>query len=256
MSEVRAKVEIETEIAKCCDQESTRYSLSALQLVPATDTEIYVTATNGRILAVNRCEGMTLGEQLIPGELVAKAPKGQAKRVEANGRLEVTTGRGAKLKTVIGAAEVEGRFPMVAEVFPKIDSAEGWRTLTIRPAELIKLMGACSSFDQITLLIPPPRVPLAESKDDDVSQVDQAMPVWGDKGFGLVMPCTGDGKLVRRKDENGAEVVKSNAEIELEQFSKRAAEFTAAARAARAAKNEADKLAEQMKQRAQTIGRA
>ncbi len=153
---------------------------------------VYVTATDGHVLAVRKVEGEGFDEPvLVPAELLQTRKNGD-KIIHKNGRLESVFGSRI-------ADPIEATFPPCVDILPEV--GEKYRAIGLNAKLLWNLARAiCDPVNEthIVLLIPPD-----PHKSIPVLAMDP-----GD-GFGVIMPVRVDGEPTvdwekRRADYTGA----------------------------------------------------
>jgi hypothetical protein len=191
MSDVTTHVRFETKFAKAVDVESTRYALSAAEVIPAGDGKtVYASATDSRQLSVVRCKGETDRRVLIPGAMLPNRKPTTRKpfTVSKNGRWETSDGK-------FTDRETEGRFPRVCDVIPEV-STETHISLTLDVRYLSKIADATGATS-LTMLVP---LPVENTYDKTapkhcVTRTVCVLPNSCDgdhaDGFGVIMPLTG-----------------------------------------------------------------
>lgn len=162
MSTITAKLELPRDVLQATDTESTRYSLSAVQVEPASGgAGTRLVATNGRIMAVRETRGEAETPVLIPREAFGqKAPKKRERRVaELNGKWR--SGNQGTHLTELDVPEdacethamPEGRFPKWRDVIPHF--GDDCVIFAVNTELLAKLATAIGSADGcVTLCIP------------------------------------------------------------------------------------------------------
>ena len=96
---------VRTRLDLASDTESSRYALSAIQVVPSDeDGKVWLTATDGRILAAVQTEGVVNQRRLMPIAVVktTKSQRSQGLTVERNGRWEAATRNRTGVKIAVG----------------------------------------------------------------------------------------------------------------------------------------------------------
>ncbi|MCC7425234.1 MAG: hypothetical protein IT428_33605 [Planctomycetaceae bacterium] len=180
MSEIRAEVTIDRPLAQCTDQESTRYALSAVQIVPSSEKgKVWAAACDSRILALTKQEGRTDGPHLLPGQFAK--PNGKGKTFASlNGQWTVS-GKNAKGipdgKPARLAPETEGRFPRTEDVVPECNGGD--MVIGIDAALLANLATAIGDNGKVELIIRGP---------------NDAIAVMGTHGIGVAMPVSVNGQ--------------------------------------------------------------
>lgn len=206
-SPISVRVNSFNRISECTDQTSTRWSMTAVQLIPVCEQtevkvgidntgkpttelqptpEVYAVATDGRQLAITKLDGLATESQLCPASLLEPHKPRERKTLELNGQWKSST---VSLKDQntreVSSQMVEGRFPPVESVLPDITS--DYVSVTIDVEILRQLVSAINQTDKkddsskvITLLL----------SVDDEKEVCGPIGVVGNVGFGVIMPAT------------------------------------------------------------------
>ena len=182
----RAELTVKTKPQKCVDADATRYALGNLQAIPSTDNKTWLCATDGRKLAAVLVDGRTDETRLVPAKILSARHK--STKATLNGRWENDKGQHID-------KEPEGMFPKVRDVLPKI--VDGNYLQVSLDANFIHELKQALNTDNhgavLNLLIPKPE------KSD---HVDGAVYVVGERGIGVVMPCTHDKRSTPVKEYN------------------------------------------------------
>lgn len=169
-------------------KDTSRYAIRGVEVRPARfdgngkqDPDgVYLTATDGHVLAVKFADGETAEPIIVPGDLLPSRKAGD-KIMRDNGRL---------LSQYAGkyGEPVDGAFPPCADIFPVVNvnekGREGHRAIGLNARLLWNLARAiCDDGEEsITLLIPP-----TPTKPIPVLAADPG------HGFGVIMPVRVDG---------------------------------------------------------------
>lgn len=194
--ELKAEIHIKTRIDKVVDPESSRYALGCVQATPRSEGEVFLTATNGRSLVVLPAEGHVDQERLIPGEVLPKKKVGRlAHKVRLNGHWLSSDGR--------YSAEPEGRFPQTQDCFAEREHHEAdvndpavlWAGHSIQvsldPKLLLEMAEAMNESDRVLTLF---------LRANKAGVVEHSINVLGEKGVGVLMPCSTDKRAGARWD--------------------------------------------------------
>lgn len=177
MSKVSHSVRFSSRFDRCCDSSSSRYALGGVHVRPASSGGAWLTATDGRVMAVAQsAESMAESETIVPMDLAAGATKSRAVSCTLNGRWENSKGK--------FGLPIEGRFPKCQDVLKGIDV--NGTLLSINAQLLANLAAALTEVgdDQaVTLIIGPDR-----DKDGHVSR---SVAVVGKLGIGMITPMPG-----------------------------------------------------------------
>lgn len=209
-SAITHAIRIETDLSAATDQESTRYALNNVQILPCPrdPDHVYAMACDSRILAIVQAEGKTDGNPVLMPAKHAKPKRGKgATYTSLNGEWRTSTtkrhtlpkGREidsaavAAMETVaVSAVNPEpGRFPNVAAVIP--DDLSGAVVVTLNATLLANLAAAINrpgaQMDNTLTLILRPAAPVVENGPREVTE---PVCVTGGAGFGLIMPVAGE----------------------------------------------------------------
>ena len=106
----KAAVRVVNKIAGCTDTASCRYALSTVRVNPMAGHEdaVWLTATDGRCMAVTPANGIAEEEHLMPSDLV-KTPGTKGVICHLNGHWRNDNGRWAD-------SDVDGRYPNTAKI--------------------------------------------------------------------------------------------------------------------------------------------
>lgn len=178
---VTHRIEINTRIADACE-ESTRYGTSHVQVTPRDENSAFLAATNSRILAVVQTSAECPVQAMMPAEIIPMPTARRNPTVCLNGRWENSKGQFAEINAA------PGRFPKCGDVIPDM---VGRNYLAVGlNAELLRTLQRAvnrTDADTITLFLPLPT-------DGEVAvmgyQVNDAIPVVGSEGLGVIMPVT------------------------------------------------------------------
>jgi len=177
---IHAEIKFSRRMDVVCETENTRYALAAVECRPAGKGEVFATATDTRCLAIARESGeMDSGEPiLVPASIVKPLPK---KEGNASAKLN---GRWERGKTM--ADRVEGKFPRVSEILPCVGN--DYLIVTLTPKLLAKLGQAIGSDElgAVSLIIEQPK---PDKNGKTPRTIEGPIPVVGDNGIGLIMPC-------------------------------------------------------------------
>jgi len=199
-TEIKTKFDATNKFKNIMDMESSRYALGSTHVMQTESADdVYLTATDGRIMAVNRVSGHTDETRLVPGSVMPTKLKGG--KVELNGKWMNDSGKYAD--------EIdEGRFPAMDQVLPVL-SAESHILLHLGADVLRNLCEAMvdnrDGSHNITLAIDTGDVDT--DKKDNYRHVSGAVTVIGQTGrFGVIMPLTrGDSGIPQRHAEQCAD---------------------------------------------------
>lgn len=218
-SPITHRIEINTRIADACDTESTRYAFGYVQVTPHDENSAFLAATNSRILAVVQASAECPTGAMMPAKIVPPPTGRKVPTVCLNGRWENSKGQFEEI------IEETGRFPKCGEVIPDMVGRK-YLALGLN-AELLRTLQRAvnrSDAETITLFLPIPT-------DADAArygyQVNDAIPVVGSEGLGVIMPVT-------IGDSGGTETA----------IKQRAAGYAAMRDAFRAARETAEKAAQ------------
>ena len=173
---------VRTRLDLASDTESSRYALSAIQVVPSDeDGKVWLTATDGRILAAVETEGEVDQRRLMPVAVVktTKSQRSQGLTVERNGRWEAATRNRTGVKIAVGD-DVKGRFPRCEEIIPEVRNATVLHLDGNLLHNLYLALGGENDQRGITLFVPP--------ADEKTGIVESAVAVLGEHGLGVIMP--------------------------------------------------------------------
>lgn len=206
-SPITVRVNSFNRISECTDQTATRWSMTAVQLIPVCErtevkvgidntgkpttelqpiAEVYAVATDGRQLAITKVDGLAVDSQLCPAALLEPHKPRERKTLELNGQWKASTEslKDQNTREVLSKL-VEGRFPPVESVLPDITS--DYVSVTLDVEILRTLVSAINLADKkddgsklVTLLLPV----------DDDKEVCGPVAVLGNIGFGVIMPAT------------------------------------------------------------------
>jgi hypothetical protein len=168
MSVVSHSVVPQTKIDACCDVKSTRYAMGAVEIIPSGNkSEVYCSATDGRVATVAVATGEAQGIALLPVKL---AKPGHT--VSLNGRWECN----GKVASV-----VEGRFPRLEECFPEVPACElsSYSVLVLKGHQLKVMADAIGCEGELTLFVPP---------NSEKGYVNRPIAARGTYGIGVIMP--------------------------------------------------------------------
>lgn len=208
-SPISVRITPTIKLLQCTDQESSRYALSALQIVPILETEqvqlgidskgqpttetqpanrVYAIACDSRSLAIVQQPGLAADIALLPAKLADPAKAKHVKTVSLNGQWQADT---TSIKTQETASVTkpicEGRFPRVTDVIPRSD----YSSIVIRlDAKILANLAAALTNDEskgIDLIIP------TTTKDGRVVFSEDPVAVQGANGFGVIMPLGREG---------------------------------------------------------------
>lgn len=195
-NELKAEVRIKTRIDKVADPQSSRYALGCVQATPRSEGEVFLTATNGRSLVVLPAEGYVDRERLIPGEVLPKKKIGRLPhKVSLNGHWLSSDGR--------YGAEPEGRFPQTQDCFAEREYPEAdvndpdalWAghslQVSLDPKLLLEMAEALNESDRVLTLF---------LRANKAGVVEHSINVLGEKGVGVLMPCSADKRAGERWD--------------------------------------------------------
>lgn len=173
-SQVTTQVEFETQFAACIDKESTRYALNQAQVIPDGQGRVYVCGTDSKQLCVNQADGFTDKPVRIPGALLpSKKPGRRNHVVSLNGQWQTNENK------FLPVTPEEGRFPPVDQVINP--DAGKCIALSIDVDKLLQMAKALGGTN-LTLLMEIPKS----------RQIEGAIRVMGEKGFGVCMPLAAD----------------------------------------------------------------
>lgn len=188
-SEIKADVILTTRIDRAADPNSSRYTLGNLQATPIDSERVFVTASNGRHLAIVRAFGRLDQERLIPAAVLPKKKiKKGGHKITLNGRWENSDGKFA-------ADEDLGRFPQTADIVPLREYSDCVK-VTLDAESLLALRDALNTDQRgLTLYIKP----------DKAGRVCSSIAVSGQHGIGVLMPLAEDKGADDRYDETRRE---------------------------------------------------
>lgn len=166
-----------TPIDLACDKDvASRYALGAVCVSPIDDKSVWLTATDGRIMAAVQADGSASEPVLCPMAAVKAKPAARDHRA----KVYRDNGHWVDRKKTMHEP-MEGRFPRMADVCPRTDNA---LVLAIDAALLHRLAQAICIGDRpvVTLLIQPA---------GENGYVENAIGVSASGGgIGVIMPCT------------------------------------------------------------------
>jgi len=193
MSQVTHSFQIDNRLADCTG-ESSRYAIGHVQAIPAGEGKAHLAATDTRILAILKVDGHCPEPVLIPAEALPKKAKRKSDRptVTLNGKWENSDGKFVEVQDT-------GRFPPAAAVLPDLQDGHDYIPLRINVDALLALAKALNDADLtyfghdrarcLTLLLPIPTEREKYKAGESVCFED-AIPVVGSDGFGVIMPVT------------------------------------------------------------------
>jgi hypothetical protein len=208
-SPISVSVNPTVKLLQCTDQESSRYALSAVQIVPILETEqvqigidsagspvtetqpanrVYAVTCDSKTLVVVQQPGIAADIALLPGSLSGPAKAKHAKTVQLNGQWESQTTHVKTLETTSVTKPVcKGRFPRVQDVLPRLN----YTSIVVRlDAKLLANMAAALTNDElkgVDLIID------TVNKDGRVVFSESPIAVCGVNGFGVIMPLGMEG---------------------------------------------------------------
>lgn len=111
---MKTQVSVSSGAANCCDSESKRYALGGILVSPnGKGNCVYLTATDGRCMAVTKVDGrLADGPEIMPMSVAKHTRK-------TRGMLVTRTDSGWENERGQEAGIEEGRFPNTASVWPK-----------------------------------------------------------------------------------------------------------------------------------------
>jgi hypothetical protein len=178
---IRAELELTRPLAQCCDAQSTRYALSAVQVTPADAGNVWCAACDSRVLALVKQKGTADGPHLLPGEFAKPVARGTV-CASLNGQWTIS-GRNARGlpdgKAARLVSEGEGRFPRAADVLPDVVGCVQVGISGALLANLAKAIG--NESGEFVLFIP---------LDGESLAVKGAIGVKGEHGIGVIMPVS------------------------------------------------------------------
>lgn len=240
-TEITHAIRIETDLSAATDQESTRYALNNVQILPCPrdPDHVYAIACDSRILAIVQAEGKTDGNPVLMPAKHSKPKRGKAATYTTlNGEWRTSTtkkhnlpkGRDidsaavAAMETVaVSAIDTNpGRFPNVAAVIP--DDLSGAVVVTLDARLLANLAAAlnptASDIGGKLTLIMRPDAPVVENGPREVTD---AVCVTGGAGFGLIMPLAGEKPTTNARGGKDAPIDHANQAVA--RFAASVAEF-------------------------------
>lgn len=143
------------------------FTISGVLAFPAKDDDVYLTATDTRMLGVIRAPGHVDGPSIIPPEVLSKRKGGDAYAFDG------TTWR--SLKGGKAAPAMKGKFPKCVDCIP--EAAPDHTVVRIDAAGLAKLAGMIGEDGYVTLII---------------GERNHVIGVRGVNGIGAVMPLYHD----------------------------------------------------------------
>lgn len=193
---MKIKIPAGRDAGACCDKEYSRYAATGCAViyqVPAPDGDgcrSFIVSCNGQVAAMVpvKCEGY-VEPTLLPADAVKG--NGQGRELVVEGK-ECRWAHRSK-STVLPMPDLEGRFPGVYGVMPKVESFT--RTLTLNARTLERLASAISETGVVTLLLPE----AWDDKTDHPGVVRDCIGVVGRDaagdaaGTGVIMPLAGLG---------------------------------------------------------------
>ena len=154
-----------------CAAENRRYAIAGVEARPAGDGEAYLSATDGRVLAVRKTAGTVAKPIILPLELLPKRKSGET----------ITGSNGTLANSKTQAEPLAGSFPPCHDVTPDVTEKYG-RAICI-DAELLwnlaRGIGHPDTGYRVTLILP----------DNPVKPIAVVGPEDGPDGFGVLMPC-------------------------------------------------------------------
>lgn len=179
-------VDVTTKIAKSCDTETEndRYALSRVQVTPR-DGGAWLSATDGKQLAIVPTTGVSIKQRLIPKGVFPTTKKGgEVALISESGEDETYRALwkcGKKVEEVVGD---QGRFPRLGQIIPCPDG--NCVVLCLDANLLVRLAQAINrpASGKIHLILPP-----AEE-----GVIEGPIAALGDEGFGVVMPWSVEDK--------------------------------------------------------------
>ena len=203
MSDIKTQFSVKTQIASICEDGSRYSAMDCLHVMRSADkssASVYLTATDGRILAVNRTDGFLNIEQ-DSKPVAFSAPRKIAKRkrtkadtnVKLNGHWENNNGQFEE------SGLPNGRFPDVIGAVEPPESADGSNSVTLCVTLLRKLLDSVVDHND-------------EDQEIVLTVRNHEKPVFVRSGsnFGVIMPKGGNGKK--------ADEFRSSAVIELQRL--------------------------------------
>jgi hypothetical protein len=180
MPETPTQFEVSTHIDRAAAKDTSRYAIKGVLVTPAADSDgVWLTATDGTMMAITREAGTVDGERTAPVEVLKKGCKGAIK-VSLNGNWQNNQGKYAPHDT-------EGvKFPPTDEVIPDDDADR--ITLALDAKLLLSLAQAIGSRDnKVTLSL----------KVNDKKIASRAIIVTNaennPRNMGVLMPCIPNG---------------------------------------------------------------
>lgn len=164
---------IETAVWSCADEESARYALSGLKVIPRSGGGAWVIATDGRCCSITPVKGVCDEVSLMPASLVKKQIPVNVSF--AGGEWRTSKGRVAE--------PVDGKFPDIGKMFAeKFTSIDGQFEETFNPSLLLKVRDAIQEKSEAAA-----RTFTADS--------ESPIAILAGDGFGMLMPMNADGLL-------------------------------------------------------------
>ena len=171
---MNVKLNVERNIASCCNKNATRWALGAVALTSSPGGQVWATSTNGKCLAFSRVSGVIDAPCFMPNEAVPKGSRGG--EVVGNDEWKTTTGVNVKKTMVTQPLDSELRYPACDKIVINSQS-DGYNAICIN-ADLLALI-AKSISDNGDIVI-------------EVNSADSPLRVRGEHGGGVLMPLAAD----------------------------------------------------------------
>jgi hypothetical protein len=180
-------MKLHTNIYLATSEDTSRYDLRAVQLIPTGKAEAFAAATDGKVLAISKeAEAGIDKPVLVPAEVCRRKAKETNHDVVFDETKKVWTRHSwdrRQKKTALIAPEAEGRFPRAQDVIPAV-SGDTHIAVPLDGTLLAKLASAMATNEEkrgITLFIPLPE------KGEFVDSPIPAMHI-SEASIGVIMP--------------------------------------------------------------------
>lgn len=113
MSNVTHTVQVTTRIDAACDVADSKYALSNVLMTPAQHEEVFITATDAKILAIRKETGTGDSEVIVPRDILPKKNHAKPVTLELNGEWRSSENKVAPDDTALLFPKVESSLPPV-----------------------------------------------------------------------------------------------------------------------------------------------